>query len=961
MNREFVMHMRAMTRLIYYVTEEEDRFLLQLQASLKEEQAKRTWVYNVAFGLVPLAQIIGDWQSGAHQVNEQALGIHDALIKIYQDNPLEDTNLYVIMDPERWFADPQVQRRVLNLAHHLHNNDRVVKIITFVGSRLSIPAKLQRYIEVVHDKGLSEKDCQKVLDEKCGKLEITPQPGLATLFRGLTSYEMDSAISQSVVATKRDSNALRIDPQIITDFKRQQLRKTDLLTYTDVTGITFDDLGGADNYKDWVTKTKSCWTPEGQNFGLKPPKGVLLVGVWGCGKSLGAKALANSWGLPMVSLEMGKLRSSAVGETEANIYRATSIIESVAPCVTGETEVTLADGSTRPIGDLWQDYQAGVLDSLRVQCWDERQLKATTTAVSAITARWAAVFRVEAAHGFALTATANHQHYVMRGGLPEWVRTDELIPGDMLAVPILKYEGDWDCKRFHSSDETSGGANTLPLTSHPDLGWLLGALRGNGQYYDAKSEISLSAHANHVKLLDAFERILFEQFGLKAARYPTNPDYPDHCPWVSSVTSPLAARFLQKMRASILTTPLEVRAAFVAGWLDGNGSVTPNNVAFAGDNYVDRPIPVPSAYRALARQVVQSLGVVPTVFDNRGMVITGSQATALAAVVGKYFVIQQAEVCAAGGADPKMGFACGALISEARRDSGVTHQVLQTHLSSSVTWGHENGRTTVSEQHLREYAKVFGSHTQAFDQLLEADCRWVRIESIHSAGDARVFDLVCEGQDTHSFFANGLVTHNCVVWLDEAEKGLAGAHSSSHSDAGTTSRVLGIFSTWLQETTAPICLVMTANSLKTLPVEFVNRMAERFFFDLPSTTERVAILKIHLKKQGQDPEALDKKEPRYQLAELAEAAKNMVGREIEQAVQAAMIDSFEQGHKFLSHKVLLKELSTKPRIYKTMVDELKEVLDWVGYDEEAGEGIRAKLASRSRSEVFKKFKVTTND
>jgi SpoVK/Ycf46/Vps4 family AAA+-type ATPase len=186
----------------------------------------------------------------------------------------------------------------------------------------------------------------------------------------------------------------------------------------------------------------------------------------------------------------------------------------------------------------------------------------------------------------------------------------------------------------------------------------------------------------------------------------------------------------------------------------------------------------------------------------------------------------------------------------------------------------------------------------------------------------------------------------CIVYIDEAEKSLAGSHSSSQSDAGTMSRTIGILSNWMQETDAKVCMAMTANSLKTLPIEFINRMDERFFFDLPNDEERIAILKIHLKKRGQDPE-------NYQLAELAEKAKHMVGREIEQAIDAGMVDSFDAGKDILDPEILSKILESKPRIFKTMVDELKEILDWVGRDDVTGEGIRARFASARHGESFK--------
>jgi SpoVK/Ycf46/Vps4 family AAA+-type ATPase len=157
--------------------------------------------------------------------------------------------------------------------------------------------------------------------------------------------------------------------------------------------------------------------------------------------------------------------------------------------------------------------------------------------------------------------------------------------------------------------------------------------------------------------------------------------------------------------------------------------------------------------------------------------------------------------------------------------------------------------------------------------------------------------------------------------------------------------MVGILSTWVQESKAQVCLAMTANNISSLPVEFTNRMDERFFFDLANEDERISILKIHLKKIGVDSS-------KYNLANLAEAARLLVGREIEQAIKAAMIDSFAAGAKTLDEAILAKVLRTKPRIVNTMKDEIADVLEWVGYDEEAQDGIRAKLASGRKPESF---------
>ena len=171
MNTELLFHLRSLSRMVYFVTEEEDRFILKLKDVLKKF-VPRTWVYNAAFGLQPLEGIIRDWQSRAHAQNDQCINIHDALIHIYKDDPKDEQNFYIITDPERWLGDPHVQRRVLNIVHQLHNDIRTIKILIFVGQRRYVPEKLSRYMEVVHDKGLSSEEILGIVSGACEHLNL---------------------------------------------------------------------------------------------------------------------------------------------------------------------------------------------------------------------------------------------------------------------------------------------------------------------------------------------------------------------------------------------------------------------------------------------------------------------------------------------------------------------------------------------------------------------------------------------------------------------------------------------------------------------------------------------------------------------------------------------------------------------------------------------------------------------
>lgn len=511
--RDLKFHIRSLSRFIYYVTDEEDRCIKELHDTLTSLK-KKLEVFNRTMGLISSEALIQDWQTRAHVESKVAKEINEALIHIYKEDTRNQQQFYVIQDADSFFEDPMFQRRILNLAHQLRNNNKLVKVVIFLGTKMWIPPNLIRYIEVVTDPGLDIEGVKRELEKVQPKVKLVQTPSLLRAFHGMTTFEIDAAVAQSIVATKKDEHdPKRVDAKTVGEYRQRQLHKTSLLEYVDVSNETFENVGGLDRFKAWATSMKAGWTDEGQKFGLTPPKGVLLLGVWGCGKSISAKALGNAWRLPVVKMEMGKLRNSLVGASEANVYKALRMVE--------------------------------------------------------------------------------------------------------------------------------------------------------------------------------------------------------------------------------------------------------------------------------------SLG-------------------------------------------------------------------------------------------------------------------------------------------------------SCILWIDEGEKSLSGGASSNQSDSGTTSRVLGIFSTWIQENKNPVCLAITANSLKSMPVEFVRRVDERFFFDIPSAEERVEVLRIHLKKAQQDT-------TRFNLASLAEDCSNMVSSEIEQAIKAAMLDSFNASKESLDEDILSATFKKRPRIIKAMGDELKEVTDWVGYDPEADEGIRAKLASSRKT------------
>lgn len=162
----------------------------------------------------------------------------------------------------------------------------------------------------------------------------------------------------------------------------------------------------------------------------------------------------------------------------------------------------------------------------------------------------------------------------------------------------------------------------------------------------------------------------------------------------------------------------------------------------------------------------------------------------------------------------------------------------------------------------------------------------------------------------------------CLLWLDELEKGLAGAVSSHRSDAGTTARVFGTFLTWMQEKTAPVFVVATSNDISILPPEALRkgRFDEIFFIDLPMIDERREIFSIHLARRGRDPKNFD-------LNELARQSEGFSGAEIEQAVISALYDAFEAGHELVDQDMYNNLASSVP-LSQTMDYQINTLRTW---------------------------------
>ena len=322
--------------LIFTVAESDIEVLKYLHEHFQD---KKFYVYSTTFtDKIPLADVIN------HKfiTKSKSRSTQEVLSEILnRDFPTQaPAETYIFLDADAYIHDRQNIRKIKDIVSRYQMDENFVVNLVFISQFVSVPPALERLGEIVFfdlpgDKllrgmsdFLTEKLCLK--DEVNDKGEVTkvvkPTDEVINNLRGLTLHEVERAYVQSFHIHKR------IDLDFIRNFKKSAIAKTDLLSLMD-SSVKFEDIGGMDTLKGWIKKSCGGWSIEGQKFGLPLMKGLLLVGLPGCGKSLICKAIGNQWGLPIVQFDPSRIFSSRVGESEGNIRRVLSIVENISPCV----------------------------------------------------------------------------------------------------------------------------------------------------------------------------------------------------------------------------------------------------------------------------------------------------------------------------------------------------------------------------------------------------------------------------------------------------------------------------------------------------------------------------------------------------------------------------------------------------------------------------------------------------
>ena len=317
LSRQLMEYVSACFTGLWLQSHEHEDALAEI-AQLCRDENWRLAVWDVAGGL----QISGQG-NGA----DTDLTAADPLAAINTVNRLatpESTAILVLVNFHRFMQSPEI---VQAMARQIVAGKQNRTFLVVLSPIVQVPTELEKQIVVIEH----ELPCRPQLESLARSLateegELPDGPDLATVLdaaSGLTRYEAEAAFSLSLVR----EGAIR--PQSIWELKSQMLKKSGLLTLHRGSE-SFADLGGLDALKTFCTR---AMRRQGEANPLKRPRGVLLLGVPGTGKSQFCKALGNETGRPTLTLDIGSLMGSLVGQTEANIRQALRIADAMSPCV----------------------------------------------------------------------------------------------------------------------------------------------------------------------------------------------------------------------------------------------------------------------------------------------------------------------------------------------------------------------------------------------------------------------------------------------------------------------------------------------------------------------------------------------------------------------------------------------------------------------------------------------------
>ncbi len=332
-NKNLTDYIKARYAVLVIESFEEERVLRELQG-IAQSINHELYIWNSTDG-VTLA-------NGSSASQDKTLDFTAAL-KFCENRAKEQgsRNIFVFCDADGYLNSkaPAVNRRRLrDFAINIRKKGYVSNCI-IIAPTFEITTDLQKEITLIDFPLPSREEVKEIISSFLNNYKgmdgvtIDVNSDLLEKFVdasiGLTKLEIDNSFARALVSNRR---IVASDLKGILSEKKQIIRKTGILEYID-SQLNLNDVGGLQTLKKWLELRSHCFGEEALKYGVKPPKGVLLTGIPGCGKSLTAKCVATAWNMPLLRLDMGKIFQGIVGSSESNMRLALKTAEAISPSI----------------------------------------------------------------------------------------------------------------------------------------------------------------------------------------------------------------------------------------------------------------------------------------------------------------------------------------------------------------------------------------------------------------------------------------------------------------------------------------------------------------------------------------------------------------------------------------------------------------------------------------------------
>ncbi|AOY82091.1 MULTISPECIES: AAA family ATPase [Moorena] len=336
-NDEFELLLRARYPLLYIPTLEEERVETAIKQSAKRLGNRGVYIWDFVDGYQGNPNDIGFGRRNPLQALEFVDRIGESAAAIF-----------VLRDFHRFLEDVSVARKLRNLARTLKSQPKNIVIVT---PQVSVPSDLTEVLTVLEfplpTASEIKAEVKRLLGATGQNLTEKIIDELVRSALGLSLERIRRVLARGIAS----NNAIQpSDVELILEEKRQSIRQTQILEFYP-TQEKISDIGGLDNLKDWLLRRGGAFTEQARQYGLPHPRGLLLVGIQGTGKSLTAKAIANHWHLPLLRLDVGRLFGGLVGESESRTRQMIQLAEALAPCILWIDEIDKAFSGLSSKGD----------------------------------------------------------------------------------------------------------------------------------------------------------------------------------------------------------------------------------------------------------------------------------------------------------------------------------------------------------------------------------------------------------------------------------------------------------------------------------------------------------------------------------------------------------------------------------------------------------------------------------